>query len=176
MVYRHLVNRNDYRCSNIISDTQESKIMNETNTKKLFDDFPEFWKHRDNMQASLMCFGFECNDGWFDIIYKLCDDIKSYYKNKIPEHFYVVQVKEKFGGLRFYITAAPKEIHDMIANVEATSYKICEKCGKPGKLRDKLPWWLTLCDKHFKEKVKEDGVKIQNAIKRRHLQKAEMGS
>lgn len=129
--------------------------MNKENTKKLFDDFPEFWKGKDNPQASLMCFGFEYSDGWFDLTYKLCKDIKAYFKDIIPEHFYVVQCKEKFGGLRFYITCAPKEVHNMIDEAALKSYTICEKCGAPGKLRDDLDWWLTLCDKHYEEKKNE---------------------
>ena len=140
--------------------------MNAENTKKLYTDFPEFFKHRDDLQSSLMVFGFEYSDGWFDLTYKLCKDIKNYfltkydgvgfndekYHHEIPKHFYVVQCKEKFGGLRFYITCAPKEICDMIHVAESESYNICEECGKPGKLRDDLGWWLTLCDKHYKEK------------------------
>jgi len=131
--------------------------MNKENTKKLFDDFPEFWKGKDNPQASLMCFGFEYSDGWFDLTYKLCKDINNYFltqdaRHEIPDHFCVVQCKEKFGGLRFYITSAPIEVHNMIDDAAQKSYTICEKCGAPGKLRDDLDWWLTLCDKHYEEK------------------------
>jgi hypothetical protein len=131
--------------------------MNAENTKKLYTDFPEFFKHRTDPQQSLMCFNFEYDNGWFDLTYKLCKDIKAFYKDNIPESFYVVQCKEKFGGLRFYITCAPKEVFDMIHKAEDGSYKICEECGEPGKLRNKLAWWLTLCDKHYKEK-KDDKV------------------
>jgi RNA polymerase-binding transcription factor DksA len=73
-------------------------------------------------------------------------------KKEIPEHFYVVQAKEKFGGLRFYITSAPQEVHDLIHKAEEESYHICEECGKKGTLRKDLGWWLVLCEKHYKEK------------------------
>jgi len=125
--------------------------MNKKHTKKLLETFPDLFKHRDNLQASLMAFGFEFSDGWYDLIYNLCNDINEYYKKApcygghIPETFYVIQAKEKFGGLRFYITMAPKEVHDMIHKAEDDSYKICEYCGKKGTLRRKLPWWQTLC-------------------------------
>jgi len=135
--------------------------MNKKNTERLFKKYPDLFKHRDDMMASLMCFGFECGDGWYDLINQLCGDISKWYNTNrggIPDDFYVVQVKEKFGSLRFYITAAPKEIHDMISVAEQKSYFICEKCGKEGKMfyRDELPWIMTLCDKcldkHFEER------------------------
>jgi len=132
--------------------------MNEENTKKLMGDFPEFFKHTDNMMESLMCFGFEYDDGWMDLTYKLCKDIKDYFiyidsRHKIPEYFYVVQCKEKFGGLRFYITTAPKQVFEIINKAEDKSYKICEICGKKGILRNKLPWWRTLCLEHYRESL-----------------------
>ena len=132
--------------------------MNEKNTKKIFNDFPEFFKHKDNLQASLMAFGIETDDGWFGLVYNLCKDIREYFtktdkRHKIPEEFYVTQIKEKFGGLRFYITYAPKEVHDMIHKAEDDSLTICEKCGKSGILRNDFHWWLTLCEQHYKERL-----------------------
>ncbi len=121
---------------------------------KIFNEFPDMFKDRGNLHASLMAFGFECSDGWFDLIYNLCKDINDFYKGKIPEHFSVVQVKEKFGSLRFYISAAPEEVHNMINAVEEKSYSICEQCSKPGRYRDGLSWILTLCDKCLDEHIK----------------------
>jgi len=43
--------------------------MNKKNTERLFKKYPEFFKYRDDMMASLMCFGFECGDGWYDLIF-----------------------------------------------------------------------------------------------------------
>ena len=133
---------------------------------KIFNDFPELFKHKDNLMASLMAFGIATDDGWFDLIYNLCKDIKEYY-GVVPDDFYVVQVKEKFGALRFYITAAPKRVHDLIHAAECASFSICERCGakndyKKGDkkfrsfYRDDLPWLQTLCDdcllKHCEER------------------------
>lgn len=55
------------------------------------------------------------------------------------------QVKEKFGTLRFYMTTYDDEIENLICKAEVKSGKTCERCGKPGKLRDS-GWWVTLCD------------------------------
>lgn len=66
------------------------------------------------------------------------------------------QVKEKFGGLRFYFTASAKDPisleiqHDVAAQAEARSYHICEECGEPGRVRSG-GWALTLCRRHAYE-------------------------
>ena len=65
--------------------------------------------------------------------------------NALPEDAYICQVKEKWGGLRFYIGDAPAEIHSLIDEVERESYTVCEQCGRPGKPREG-GWILTLCD------------------------------
>lgn len=81
-----------------------------------------------------MCVG----KGWGTLIerlHKLCDE------NDIV----VAQVKEKFGGLRFYIGGASMEIHNEIEKVENESYKICESCGEPGETKGN-GWIKTLCD------------------------------
>ena len=58
----------------------------------------------------------------------------------------IFQIKEKFGGLRFYSTVGMGDIEDQ-------SYFICEECGKPGTLRD-TGWWKTLCDECAKPEVR----------------------
>ena len=63
----------------------------------------------------------------------------------------ICQVKEKFGGLRFYINGAPEEVWALIREAEEKSYEICEECGEPGELRQ-VGWYSTLCDKHNAER------------------------
>jgi 8-oxo-dGTP diphosphatase len=55
------------------------------------------------------------------------------------------QIKEKFGGLRFYIGGAPKPVHKITTKAEAESYKVCEDCGKPGWCQSLERWYVTLC-------------------------------
>ncbi len=83
--------------------------------------------------------------GWATLINRLYD--------AKPDHTKVVQVKEKFGGLRFYITDAPKEFHMLIRKAETESYSLCEICGAEGSLDDNHPWIKTWCDP-CKEKEK----------------------
>ena len=60
------------------------------------------------------------------------------------------QVKEKFGGLRFYVNGANEEHYNYISFAENMSYRTCEKCGNPGKLYTN-GWHTTLCEKHAEE-------------------------
>ena len=45
------------------------------------------------------------------------------------------QVKEKFGGLRFYVQAGSDVQRGMITLAEAMSYRICDLCGGRAELR-----------------------------------------
>lgn len=66
----------------------------------------------------------------------------------------VLQVKEKFGGLRVYLSYGPtisiNTARLAVNEVEEISYKICEDCGDPGSTRAPANrpngWIRTLCD------------------------------
>lgn len=116
--------------------------MKEELEKKLFEEFPEIYHPEKPVTEILMSYGFMCNDGWFDIIYRLSKDI---YSMNRPESFEVFEVKEKFGGLRFYVENGTEEIFDRIHQAEEESYKTCEVCGKPGEARKNNGWVQTLC-------------------------------
>ena len=57
----------------------------------------------------------------------------------------VHQIKEKFGGLRFYVSSCSAELGLMIDIAEEQSLHVCESCGAPGKRRAGS-WIKTLCD------------------------------
>jgi hypothetical protein len=104
---------------------------------------------------------FEHGDGWYNIIDSLCACIQNECNHEIktlkrenPQateeeiddlQTRAVQVKEKFGGLRFYIGFGSPEIYGMIRMAEEISLRTCEDCGRPGKKRGG-GWIRTLCD------------------------------
>jgi hypothetical protein len=58
-------------------------------------------------------------------------------------------VKEKFGGLRFYVDDADPDLWNFLRGMEEKSFEICEACGAPGKTRKETDGWMkTLCDEH----------------------------
>lgn len=96
--------------------------------------------------------GVCAGEGWSDMIETLCADIQSYidWRNKRGdkiEQVVVAQIKEKFGGLRFYVDGGDEYTSGMISFAESMSLKICETCGKPGK-RHGTGWIKTSCDEH----------------------------
>jgi ribosomal protein L37AE/L43A len=122
--------------------------MNPKLTKKLFKKYPELFVGKDKpIKQSLIPLGLDCDDGWYDLIDKLCSDIYAYCEKtgeEIPE---ATQVKEKYAGLRFYTHGTRKEIHDLIRKAEEESESICEECGKPSKIRKtKSGWYYNRCD------------------------------
>ena len=66
--------------------------------------------------------------------------------------FKVLQVKEKFGGLRFYFRPHNEEFLTIAKAAEALSFKVCEDCGAEGERDDDSLWIRTLCEGCKKER------------------------
>ena len=120
--------------------------------------YPKLFVNRDkSMTETCMCWGFECGDGWFNILNQLCQNIQHYIdwknsKEEIVKQVTVDQVKEKFGTLRFYYTGGDDYIRGMVTMAESMSGVTCEECGKPATTN--LPtliqggWVRTVCIEH----------------------------
>ena len=123
--------------------------------KLLCERYPKMMVNRNlPMQETCMCWGFECGDGWFNILDQLMGNIQHHidWKNKKEEVVAQVtldQVKEKFGTLRFYYTGGDDVIDGMVRMAESMSSVTCEECGNPGK-RIGGGWVTTLCEEHAK--------------------------
>jgi len=81
--------------------------------------------------------------GWGSLIERLWE----YFKGREVQ---VNQIKEKFGGLRFYVANATDLDYMEIDQAEKDSFATCEECGEPGKPRIN-GWIKTLCDRHARE-------------------------
>lgn len=139
---------------------------------------------RADMTRTLMCWGFSCGDGWFNIINNLSAALSAPHLNakyryeymrehpeynppeKVEEqrlimeqlreqHPIAVQVKEKFGGLRFYADNITPELDGYIRFAELLASNTCEVCGERGKRRTG-GWIRTLCNKHEFERQQKD--------------------
>ena len=62
-----------------------------------------------------------------------------------------MQIKEKFGSLRFYTGGLIKGGNEIISKYEYKSLETCEVCGDVGDLCIRGNWYRTLCDKHRDE-------------------------
>jgi len=140
--------------------------------QKLCADYPKIFVNRyGDMKETAMCWGFECGDGWFNILNVLCSNIQLHidwrnsrresmlrdnpYNQPVPDEVpqvIVDQVKEKLGTLRFYYHGGDDKIDGMVRMAESISAFTCEKCGAPGKMRGR-GWLYTACDTHTKKDI-----------------------
>jgi hypothetical protein len=112
--------------------------------------YPKMMVNRNkDMQETCMCWGFECGDGWFQILNQLMSNIQHHidWKNRKEEvvpQVTVDQVKEKFGTLRFYYTGGDDYISGLVNMAESMSGVTCEQCGNPGE-QSNSGWIKTTC-------------------------------
>lgn len=179
--------------------------------KKELDDllckkYPKIFRDRyGDMKITCMVWGFECGDGWFNIIDTMCGIIqrhidfskrnniqtrwenyqlkKAIYKNKVEEYankkyklflngyrqkyvdkmlenlesfilpvpdrcqqLVAIQVKEKFGTLRFYTSGGDSFTDGVKELAETMSAVTCEHCGYPGKIISDTGWYKCRCN------------------------------
>jgi hypothetical protein len=100
--------------------------------------------------------------GWDDLLLEVNRELAV-----LDPGYEINQVKEKFGGLRYYFTCSEElyntdegstvreEMHRIAGEAEEKSATICEYCGRPGKSRSG-GWIKTLCDEHAAGEGKDD--------------------
>lgn len=121
---------------------------------KLCAKYPKIFRDRHApMGETCMCWGFEHGNGWYKILDEMCQKVQDYL-DAYPEVEQVVamQVKEKFGTLRFYYMGGDDACDRMIRKAEEKSERTCEITGEPGSLMIKDGWYKTLSDKYARDK------------------------
>lgn len=119
--------------------------------EKTYENLIKKYNHlftRGEMQPFAM-FGFECGDGWYDILELLIGQIDHYFTHKykgVPEGFAIVQVKEKFGGLRFYVDGGDDVVYELIRFAENLADRTCEYCGSNQNIMRSQGWIITACE------------------------------
>ena len=89
-------------------------------------------------------FGVECGRGWSWIVTGLL-------QAALDEGVIPTQVKEKFGGLRFYYYGGSEKFEKLVEFAEALAEKTCEVCGEPGQMMYDGYWQQTLCPEHGRD-------------------------
>lgn len=95
------------------------------------------------MFSNVYC-GFDSLPGWYPLIDFMCQGIVRANTEGKPLPT-VAQVKEKFGGLRFYLDGANEEQYSIAMQGEHFSYMICESCGTTQNVSTEGGWLKTLC-------------------------------
>jgi len=109
--------------------------MKQALQEKLFADFPKMFRQKDlPMTETCMCWGIDCPDEWFDIIYGVCETIQTMTDNnkdlsdKYPQVEFT-QVKEKFGALCMYNDTNTDYVNGVIDMADTMVQKLDTKNG-----------------------------------------------
>lgn len=82
-------------------------------------------------------------NGWDDLVNQLIENVVAV----APKDFKVLQIKEKFAGLRFYYSNGNETINHLADEAENKSYSICQNCGSEGKRSTSGSGWMrTICE------------------------------
>lgn len=93
---------------------------------------------------------------WEPLVLKLCD-VLSYYQGVLDDAYRsdqytikCVQMKEKFGALRFYLESEDPVIEKIVAYYSHLSTTICQQCGTSRDVSLCFPnqWYTYLCPLH----------------------------
>lgn len=102
--------------------------------------------------------------GWFPIVERLHEEMA-----KIDPDYTVQQVKEKFGGLRYYYepsgdygTPVADALYALVRAAEDLCSRTCETCGSPGSCCSVDGWFVTLCDR-CRDKESSIGGNVSDA-------------
>jgi hypothetical protein len=96
--------------------------------------------------STLATWGFECGDGWYELIDALCLNLQHATKDGAPQ-VVATQVKEKYGALSFCTQGVNDEQDGMIALAETMSARLCDVCGNRGRLI-RAGWVRCRCPQH----------------------------
>jgi hypothetical protein len=100
-------------------------------------------------------------DGWRELVETAVGRIADAVASAPAGSLRIVQIKEKFAGLRLYWQSAglsdeiKNAVEEAIYLAEARSACTCEQCGEPGRLYKSGGWFLTACDEHARGEVVE---------------------
>ena len=86
--------------------------------------------------------------GWFDLIDRLCGDIKAIADSRgaAGPICRITDIKEKMGELRIACEGADEQICNLIHEARLESARTCQVCGEHGTLRIIEGLAATLCD------------------------------
>lgn len=129
---------------------------------KLYDKYPKIFRQKDlSIKESCMPWGICTDDGWYCLIDNLCGQRQFDTDHNSYPQVEAIQVKEKFGTLRFYYNIIPTvykhterqygTIDGAISFAEFFSSSICERCGSTEEVSQTKGWVKTLCKKCMEE-------------------------
>lgn len=99
------------------------------------------------MRGGALKGGCSVPTGWEAIVTELSEKLEAYASASQTDPL-VLQIKAKFGGLRYYMDCYDQHMSELIRAAEAASGRTCEVCGQSGSPENDKTWNLTLCEDH----------------------------
>ena len=131
--------------------------------KKLFDKYPKIFRQKDlSMRETCMCWGIDTGDGWYDLIDNLCSVIQFWVKYNEEPQVEASQVKEKFGGLRFYTSGHSDFVNGLITLTEHLSKNTCSVCGSVKNITKTKGWIRTVCKSCLTKETHRNHKELNN--------------
>ncbi len=97
---------------------------------------PEYWK------------SIDVDEGWYQLIVDCDKELTA-----IDPNYQIFQVKQKFGGLRYYFQPSQSDtsvaMREVVAKYEAIAASTCEATGKPGVLMESIGGWRKTLDPEY---------------------------
>ena len=128
-------------------DQKKVKLIKNWNNIYIITENP----NKQKPQEPYELFGIECGKGWNKLIIPILDYI-DLYNSGHDDKIEILQIKEKFGGLRIYTSFSTPELDQLIDDAEEQSFKTCEYCGSTENVSQTTGWIKTLCRKCMREK------------------------
>ncbi len=102
--------------------------------KVIMDRYPSLFAP---VESGAIAYGFTCDRGWLPLLDRLFSDLDVIRQEDDLTDLKVIQVKEKFGGLRVYVRDGNVRVKERIWEAEDEAYATCETCGgsTPGTTR-----------------------------------------
>ena len=119
-------------------------------SRKLFERFPSIFPPeaiREDLTKSCLAWGCEVGPGWFPIVEDMLKKMSSVAIR--PQLLQLEQIKEKFGGLRVYYSAAAaieKQVDSIVAKAEDAAARTCEHCGQPNTKEQHHVGYNNICE------------------------------
>lgn len=112
--------------------------MNRELSDKLYNEFSELYKSYKTFP--------EIGDGWYDLLRNLSLELYESLDKEEIEDICILQIKEKFGTLRYYASTTSDKADDIIHKYEELSGSTCEECGRVGDIAKSTGGWIrTIC-------------------------------
>ena len=139
--------------------------MTDEKQQYLYDKYPQIFGKVDE-QTSPMSYGIGVGDGWFQLVLEICELLEQ-VRQRTGIVYRADQIKEKFGGLRFYcsddrrlLPMTPdrrakwnKLVSEFIMKKSFQSESICESCGGDGTMTSG-GWKKCLCERCNEDRYK----------------------